>query len=201
MISRPDDKVSQFFLFTMLVIGLAWIWFQYHPQVNDLYYYLWILTYVVINLLLSKLAKIVITIIFWLITVPVLLSVALFGGEQSISKSEGLYQFAVLTISYIVIWGYGAFSFNEKQYKTAVSFIGALLATMLAFVAFVCYYPQSNENRILPEYIYKYLTIIISPLILGGLWGKFCLDLKDQLNSNGQTLKRVLINCLVRYFG
>jgi hypothetical protein len=197
LLARIDDTISRILLFSMVIFGLAGIWLQYRPQPNEVSYYFWLLAYVVINLFLSKLAQTITTIIVWLLTVPLLFSLALLGTEQDVSRVEGIYQYAILVISYATIWGYGAFNFNDKQYKVAVSFIGASLATFLAFLAYICYYPQSDEIRILPKYAYELFTIILSPLVLGGLWGNFCLDFKDQLKSTNQTLKGILISCLI----
>lgn len=138
----------------------------------------------IFNTWLSRNVKSLPVIIIWLLVLPVFLAMSLISGIVTIKEN---YQFFTVSIIYILVWWRGAFIFKPKQYKAAISCIGAVLISILTFVAYFSYikhYIDFTHND-----LYKIFSMILSPLIIAGAWGKFFIDLREMLEEESRNLK------------
>lgn len=144
---------------------------------NNGKYIVWTI-YILINMWITTRVNTVLKIVILLISIPAFITTVYLEGKAPSDFSEGLGQFILLLFSYAAVWIWGAISFNDKQYKVAISFIDASITTTLA----ICAYIYCVDPKVFAGDAYKTLGVIFSPFVIARVWGKWALDLVDLMD-------------------
>ena len=131
------------------------------------------------SLIINHRNRTFIEIAIWMTFLPGILATTLL--VQNI-PSEAFHQFILFLIVYASIWWQGAFIFGIRQYKAAISLIGAIIATTIAITTYFYYL------ELITLHMYRSISLVLSPFIFAGVWGKFFIDFREMLIEESETL-------------
>jgi len=166
-------------LFIIASLGLAII----RPSIDEVWFLPWFISVIILNFWWWKWKQSIINVVVWLLFSPICIFSSLFAGSAPIITSNDiLFQFKIITIIFVLIWCVIGIYGNKKLVKPAMGFIDAAMKSVLLYYSNKYFLEHASEINLSNQET-AFINLLLLPLILAIIWGKFFLDFSEELKS------------------